>query len=323
MALVNKEAQELRRAAMHLVDSPNPLTESEKEFVLTHYHSDANTNGLHGAYFTPLGLARQMALELPDRGDRPQRILDACAGIGGLAFASRNDFDVRYNGAAPREFVCVEANPEYLRVGKKIMPEATWVHADILDLPSLNLGRFDAVISNPPHGPINRDGKNSPHYRGRRFEYHVIDTVADYVETTGVFLIPQSAAPFRFSGQPHNSLDVGDVEYHRFLAKTGITLGYGLCLDTDAYRGQWTGGVSPATEIAVVRYYERALGANQPGNGPSYDIGVGAAVLATPTPIAASGGIDAVPQPPKSALVAAAAEPTGDPTEPSLALFDL
>ncbi|MBF6202132.1 hypothetical protein, partial [Nocardia cyriacigeorgica] len=76
-------------------------------------------------------------------------------------------------------------------------------------------------------------------------------------------------------------------------------------------------------EIAVVRYYDLALGANQTGNGPAGDIGVGAAALATPTPIVASGGIDAALRPVEPALAAAAAELTGDPAEPSLVLFDL
>ncbi|WP_433662415.1 hypothetical protein ACQPW1_09855 [Nocardia sp. CA-128927] len=42
-----------------------------------------------------------------------------------MSFACRNLLDHRWNGERLREFVCVESNPEYVRIGMRIMPEAT------------------------------------------------------------------------------------------------------------------------------------------------------------------------------------------------------
>lgn len=49
--------------------------------------------------------------------------------------------------AAYADITCVELNPHYVEVGKKVVPEATWICADVLDpfLPDL-LGQFDFAI---------------------------------------------------------------------------------------------------------------------------------------------------------------------------------
>jgi predicted RNA methylase len=117
------------------------------------------------------------------------RIIDLGAGIGRLAWHNRNLYG-RWPYPTP-EFLCVERNPAYVRVGK-VMPEATRLCADILDLPDLADqlgGMFDCAISNPPFGPPRRH-RNAPGYAGRRFEYHTI-AVAARLSRRGVFIVPQ------------------------------------------------------------------------------------------------------------------------------------
>jgi hypothetical protein len=130
-----------------------------------------------------------------------------------------------------------------------VLPEATWLCADILDLPDLANqfgGVFDRAIGNPPFGPLRRH-RNAHGYAGRRFEYHTI-AVAARLARRGVFIVPQTSVPFRHSGRPNFEPDQGDGEYARFTAGTGITLTATCGIDTSFLRHQWR-GVSPRVEI--------------------------------------------------------------------------
>lgn len=248
MAKLTKQQARLHRQACQLVDLERDLSEDEKEFVLAHWQeSSTSANSLEGAFFTPLCLARDLAHHVV--GDR---IIDLGAGIGHLSWGCRNHWDRRWCNQPPREFVCVEKNPTYLRVGRKVLSEATWICADILDLPYMDLGRFDCAMANPPFGRLPR-ARNSPAYNGPRFEYHVI-AVAAGLARRGAFLVPQTSAPFRYSGQPCYR-DEPDAEYERFHRDTGITLEPSVGVDTTASDGEWR-GVSPRTEVVRCDFTE-------------------------------------------------------------------
>lgn len=173
------------------------------------------------------------------------RIIDLCAGIGRLAWHARDYWNRRWEHLPPREIVCVEKNPEYVKVGRRILPEAQWICADVLDVPGMNLGSFDCAISNPPFGRIKRSS-NAPGYRGPLFEFHVI-AVAETLARRGAFIIPRESAPFR--------IDTGFVSqdspaYERFHRETGIKLRPNPGIPTDLFRDQWR-DASPAVEIVV------------------------------------------------------------------------
>lgn len=243
-----KEQAKLHREAAALVALDRDLTEDEKEFVLRHWQAGTTgVNSLDGAFFTPLGMAFEFNLEV--HGDR---ILDLCAGIGRLSWGCRELLGRRWQNQPPREFVCVEKNPAYVAVGRRVLPEATWIEADVFDVLDMDLGSFDCVISNPPFGSVKRSG-NGPRYRGRRFEYHVID-VASRLAPQGAFILPQQSAPFRYSGKRCYTVD-RDAECRRFEQKTGIILGETLGIDTTFWDGEWH-GVNPATEIVPVDFTE-------------------------------------------------------------------
>lgn len=253
MAKLTYEQERLHWQACHLVDLDRPLDDDEKEFVLDNFRASSTArNASDRAHFTPAGLARDIA-HVEVWGER---VVDLCAGIGRLAFHSRDLWGRWPRGSRP--LVCIERNEEFVRVGRRVVPEATWIHADVMTIPSMldELGTFDWAISNPPYGAIPRSADGPGGYRGRRFEYHVI-TVASMIARHGVFIIPQNAAPFRYSGRPSYESDTGDVEYRKFVNATGIELEMNAGIDTSYYRDDWH-DVAPCVEIVRADFTARA-----------------------------------------------------------------
>ena len=253
MSKLSKQQAKAHKAACDLIAKDGPLSEDEKWFVLENWQESAHhINSIAGAFFTPVGLARDFAIEVSGR-----RILDLCAGIGALSFMTQRPYE-----PAP-EIVCVELNPAYAEVGRLILPNAQWIVGSIFDLP--NYGSFDVVISNTLFGATCRNGVRAPRYTGKEFEYHVIDIASDLADH-GVFIIPQMSAPFRYSGQICFQADRSE-RYEAFAAATGIELGPNCGIDTSVYRNDWK-GVSPATEIVVADFLE-ARARRQPIIAPS------------------------------------------------------
>lgn len=217
------------------------LTEDDRWEVFEAWQESAHhVNNLAGAFFTPMGLARDFSIEVP-----AGRIIDLCAGIGALSFAVRN----RCCYGERVEITCVESNPAYVAVGRKLLPEAMWVEASVFDLP--DLGRFDCAIANPPFGATPRTAGRAPRYSGKDFEYHVIDIASDLADY-GVFIVPQMSAPFSYSGRPCFERTLND-RYAAFTKATGIELGPNCGIDTAAYAGDWH-GVTPTVEIVTADF---------------------------------------------------------------------
>ncbi|GGS85074.1 hypothetical protein GCM10010156_49600 [Planobispora rosea] len=258
MLKLTKAQATLHRQADDLVRSSEPLSEEEVEFVLAHWQEASTiTNPLDGAFFTPRELARDLALHIGGC-----RVIDLCAGIGHLAWGYRQRYVTDWErDKAPLQLVCVEKNPAYVEVGRRLLPEARWICADVFDLPQLDLGRFDAALANPPFGFVTRGGLRSPRYRGNRIEYHVIDLAADLADR-GAFILPQTLAPFCYSGPRPSQWDYPQV-YRHFTAQTGIKLRFNVGIDTACYPG-WR-GVAPLTEIVTVDFRERSDPVARPG----------------------------------------------------------
>ncbi|MET9879289.1 methyltransferase [Actinacidiphila glaucinigra] len=243
MKLSKQQARD-HATARDLVEAHRPLTEDEAEFVLDHWQEAATArNALDGAFFTPAGLGTDLAVEVVGH-----RVIDLCAGIGRLAWSWRNLARAR----GRYEVVCVERNPLYVEVGRKVLPEARWICADIFHLPG-DLRTFDTAMANPPFGSTERTG-NAPRYTGRRFEYHAIDVAAD-LAPHGVFIVPQESAPFRDSGRPYFT-EERDEECERFERQTGIRLGNNCGINTSGYADQWH-GVAPRIEVVLADFATR------------------------------------------------------------------
>ncbi|MFC8224098.1 methyltransferase [Streptomyces sp. NPDC057362] len=245
MAKMTTETAIQHRKAAALAGLDRDLTPDEREFVLDHWMEEG-TARLDGAFFTPGGLAADLTLNAFGAG----RIIDLCAGIGRLAWTAH-----QYLGAhgAAREIVCVEKNPEYVRIGRKVLPEATWICGDVFDVPTMDLGgQFDVALANPPFGRVSRQGRTAPRYSGPQFEYHVIDIAAE-VARQGVFIIPQESAPFRNSGCAFT--EQRTAQYERFERQTGLTLEQGCSVDTSQYVDEWR-DAAPRTEIVTADFEE-------------------------------------------------------------------
>jgi predicted RNA methylase len=195
-----------------------------------------------GAFFTPLPYAHTFAIEVPGR-----RIIDLCAGIGTLSYAvlSRHAW---YNDPTV-DLTCVEINPDYIVVGKKILPQARWIQASILDLPDdIGFG-FDCAISNPPFGSRRCEGNSR--YTGRHFEFRDVD-VASRLANYGVFIVPQTLSPFQISGR-RTFEEETSKSYEQFTQQTGIVFTPNCGIDASVFKDEWH-GASVMTEVVLADF---------------------------------------------------------------------
>lgn len=243
MKKISKVEANRHEQAMGLVHSDKPLTRDDKMFIIENYQESAtHMNGLAGAYFTPYGLARDLCLQI-----HGNRIIDLCAGIGILSYAASIWFE--YDKV---EFTCLEINPNYIEVGKRILPEANWIQGDVTDQSLIeSLGRFDFSISNPPFGAIKSEKAKWAGYTGADFEYKVL-AIASKISNHGAFILPQMSCGFKYSGQG-NVEKIESAKYQTFVKQTGIKLEMNIGIDTSYHKSDWK-GVSPDVEIAIADF---------------------------------------------------------------------
>lgn len=208
------------------------LDDDQREFVLDHWQESAtNINSAAGAFFTPSSLAPSVACY----ANGTETVIDLCAGIGCLGLWCW------WLSGSRAQVTCVEVNPAYVEVGRRVFPEARWVCASVEKAAAL--GRFDCAIANPPFGKTARIA--GPRYSGED-DLAVVDIASDLARW-GVFILPSMSVPFEFSGRQAYQARPS-AKYDRFAARTGIEL---TCESTDCSvsRGDWR-GVSPSIEVA-------------------------------------------------------------------------
>ncbi len=235
MAKLTKEEIKLHEQALRLLEK-DVLTFDDKLFVLDNWHEGANhINSKAGAYFTPESIAKGVAIEA--HGTLYKRFVDLCAGIGRLAFTVQEYMEPFHKEVSELEFTCVEINSDYVEIGKKIMPNARWICADVLDIP-IDIGHFDLAIGNPPFGNVAGRKQPSPRMKNGPFEYKVIDVASD-ISDDAVFIIPQSSSPFQFSGRRNITYSRSRI-YEKFEHETGIVLDANCGIDCTV-EANWRG----------------------------------------------------------------------------------
>jgi hypothetical protein len=95
----------------------------------------------------------------------------------------------------------VEVNPEYARIGRRLLPEVEWIEGDFYDLKLWqSLSRFDEAVSNPPFGKIVTTCDTKwVGYRGPAGL--TTAAIGLQVAQLGIkMILPQSQTIFRYSG---------------------------------------------------------------------------------------------------------------------------
>lgn len=250
MAKLTRVETARHEKACALIAEDRILTADESIFVAESWHEGAShLNTRASAHFTPWEYAEHAAIE----ADAP-RVLDLCAGIGTLSLAVAQHRAARNEGD---HITMVEINPDYAAVARRILPQAEVIVGSVFDkglTAELAARDFDIVMSNPPFGTFaSRDHPETPRYTGRDLHYAVIDIAAD-LATYGVFVLPQNACPFRYSGRQSLLWLKPDQNpaYDKFTKETGISLEMNCGIDTadlPAFRG-----VNITTEIALADF---------------------------------------------------------------------
>ncbi|MEW5160936.1 methyltransferase [Citrobacter freundii] len=237
MTRVTKKESQLRLKVMELVHSDRQLTEDDKEFIFNNYRGDGI--GATGAFFTPEMLAWDFMLDAGCSDD----CIELCAGIGRLSY-------YQFIRNKPSHITCVELNPEYVLIGKRVLPQAEWITGDALQYTP---DRFYRVAyGNPPFGKINTSGAYTGRYTGSEFEYKIIDRAREY-SSYGVWIVPQGSAGFKYSGHTYYDRSIQSAKYIKFEKDTGLILHPGVGIDTSIYRDQWN-GTKVTCESVLVDY---------------------------------------------------------------------
>ena len=176
-----------------LWETDRNLNQEEILHVLENWNPNAMTNvGKAGAFFTPMELARQLSCFVNKEG----RILDMGAGIGRLTYGLKLGNWWSWDDVT--EMVALEINPDYLKVGKRLFPEVTWVQGSMFDLDLLrDLGRFDTVVSNPPFGkvPTTRHETGWMRFNGEG-SLMAVEVAMRIANRSGTFIMPKNHMPW-------------------------------------------------------------------------------------------------------------------------------
>lgn len=240
MAKLSKRELAKHEKAAALVALERPLTLDERIQVAVDWHEGAGGDQTAAsAFFTPCDMASDLRLEMPQRGS----FVDLCAGIGRLAFfaggqAMYEECRHRYS-----RIVCVERNPAYVAVGRRILPEAEWICGDIFDPDVIRqIGRVDQAILNPPFGTTTKSPFDAPRYRGADFDMKAMDLAATLAPSCWA-IVPRDRAPWDWRGDRRDN-----ARTDRFEKATGLGLHRFSSVDPEYHRDGWR-GTSPAVEI--------------------------------------------------------------------------
>lgn len=202
------------------------LSDDDRQFVCRHLRPEATTDiGRNSAFFTPWEIASDFQIEtFTHHSTERTRILDLCAGFGVLSLQTYLDSQVK------PDVTCVELNPEFVAIGKKVFPEARWICGSVFDVPEILAGEaFTEFFSNPPFGRIPKVDGRKPH-NAARFEFAVAEIGLSMAEF-GTMICPRGATDWEFSGRP-TFRRMDNPQYRKWSDWAGIRLSPNCGIDT-------------------------------------------------------------------------------------------
>lgn len=158
------------------------------------------------------------------------------------------------------QITAVELNPEYVDIGRRLLPEVEWIQGDLYDLNLWqSISRFDEAISNPPFGKVLTDCERDwIGYRGPAGL--TVASIALKVARLGpTMILPQTQTPYKFSGRlpGDNVYARSQISYLKKFNELHPDLEWDhRSLDTEhtSYKTEWR-GVAPIVE--VIGLYDR------------------------------------------------------------------
>lgn len=196
----------------------------------------------NGVYWTPDSLAGDLSVFAPCYG----HIVDVCGGIGMLSYRllCRDHYEKNI-----QSLTIIELNPHFVELGKKLLPKANWICANVFDkklwddlVKDLPDKRFDLMVSNPPFGiDMNKKETSFLNYQGHR-DLMATELCLKYAKQ-GYYILPSGSVPFRFSGAPYH--DDNPERYSqklkKFIKDNRATPFAMVCdgVDTSIYKDEW------------------------------------------------------------------------------------
>jgi SAM-dependent methyltransferase len=257
--ITKQQLKQHEKAEALLWGSDRQLNHDEVAFCLEHWDPRA-ASGKHvaqnQAYYTPMTLARDTGMYVGGDG---RRVVDIGAGTGRLAYAV---LCANYWNPKQVRVTAVEFNPEYVRIGRRLLPEVEWIEGDFYAL-SLwqSLPRFDEAISNPPFGKVVTTHDTAwVGYRGPAGL--MVAAIGLRVTRLGVkMILPQSQTIYRYSGSDGRGNPYAPVENRpryltAFLVQQPELECHHASIDAEApgYKSGWRGA---APVVEVVSFYDR------------------------------------------------------------------
>lgn len=188
MAKLTQQQSSQQREIAELLAKPRDLTYDETIFVLKNYAPPANVVTDEAAFFTPPSLADMAAMQIGDSVD----VVDLGAGIGTLSWFLTQQWG--WN----KELLCVEKNPDFVKIGKKLVPQAQWVEGDIFDKQLWSsLPKMEFFITNPPFGiPVKQPWLA---FSGDSLVAAIEVGLRVTSDQGGTAILPSSQCPFKYS----------------------------------------------------------------------------------------------------------------------------
>lgn len=192
---ITREESNLHDQACEILKKPGDLSYEDQLFVLRNWTPMAEHNvGKGGIFFTPPNIAGELSV-YANPGDRV-KVLDIGAGIGTLTWATQR---MSYFNPTTK-FVCIEINPDFVEVGKKLVPVCDWHCGDVFDQEFMahifnKYEGFHITISNPPYGNLPTADTSWLKTKGPA-QFKFVEIAVRMAQQGGLFIMPEINADY-------------------------------------------------------------------------------------------------------------------------------